>query len=226
MFNSEMNIILPTMFNSKLLTLSNLIKIVFLIFTIGIMFIISYIRQSSISMHQYSQIINTPSPSISTHTNKKPHLLNPSQTHHIQRQHNEHMVRKKHTNKYYVNNPLCKILFPSSIMFLFHHKTGTVLARSLMHVIINYCDIHFKNMDNKHYGEFLGWINFRDSHESQIKLQTNSDKNIKLHFWRDPVLTIVSGFAYHMSCREHWASNKLSVHKLSIMAAFFDFNTD
>ncbi len=41
-----------------------------------------------------------------------------------------------------------------------------------------------------------------------------------------PVLTIISGFTYHMSCTESWASNQLSVHRLSIMAQFVGFNTD
>eukprot|EP01084_Bolivina_argentea_P120345 213305_1 len=196
----------------KQLNICNLVKIVTVIFIAGIMCIILYIKDEPITNeHIYDS--------------KKLYLSNTSQLH-LHRSPKDPTDKYLYANRYTVNNTLCKTLFPPSIMLLNHHKTGTVLSRSIYNVITDYCDIYFENHDHKRYDNYIGYINFRDSHESLIKLQGTVHQNIRIHFWRDPVLTIVSGFAYHLSCTEHWASKKLSLQRLSIMAAFFEFNTD
>eukprot|EP01083_Nonionella_stella_P091286 255208_1 len=124
---------------------------------------------------------------------------------------------------YTVLNPICKLLFPSSLMLLFHHKTGTVLARKFHATIRDYCGILFEDQWKRTSHNWLMYSHFRESDESQHTL--NPDR-VLIHFWRDPVLTIVSGFAYHITCTELWASWNLYREKLRIAGSFFNYNTD
>eukprot|EP01083_Nonionella_stella_P158255 514851_1 len=105
-------------------------------------------------------------------------------------------------------HPVCELLFPSSMMFLTHHKTGTLLARKIHAILCDYC-----GMDNSSW-----YLVF-----NPIKTATT---HTWIHFIRDPVLTIVSGFVYHMTCTEYWASRRLSTDLLRIASMFFDAAKD
>ena len=131
------------------------------------------------------------------------------------------------TLSYFIGNPICKVLFPSSIQFFQHHKTGTVLARSLLHIISEFCNITDEDPNRVELWGQLRWLNFRDSPQSLIRLQGDLSNNIRIHFWRDPVLTIVSGFTYHLSSKELWTSSEFSVRKFeSLTQVFGSPNTD
>ena len=120
-----------------------------------------------------------------------------------------------------ISNPICKILFPSSIIFLHHHKTGTILAKKIRTILIEYCGIKYRNSTRHYYHDFLLYVNFRNNNDN-----INNDNDLRLHFWRDPVLTIVSGFNYHMNCNEAWVSRNLSFKMLDAAAKVFNFETD
>eukprot|EP01083_Nonionella_stella_P066250 174261_1 len=124
---------------------------------------------------------------------------------------------------YTVSNPLCKHLFPSSIWFHPHHKTGTVLARNIHAILRSYCGILSHDKHKQRYDAWIYFLNFRDSPQSHT---TWKGDNIRMHFWRDPVLTIVSGFTYHLTCKEHWASRHFTLDLFHIAATFFEYETD
>ena len=141
----------------------------------------------------------------------------------------KHGKKKKiFANHYTINNPLCRILFPSSILLFKHHKTGTILSNHLRKNLIDFCDIIYKSQQRYAYHFWLKFTNFRDIDDDQesSKLQGDAQDNLRFHFWRDPVLTIVSGFNYHMTCLEIWASTPITTSKLFGAAEFFGFETD
>ena len=128
--------------------------------------------------------------------------------------------------EYEVSNPICKVLFPSSIQFLQHHKTGTVLNREILKIIEKYCGIFNRSPYRYKYWSQLRWLNFRDTPQSLIKLQGGSSQNIKIHFCRDPVLTIISAFNYHLDSTEVWTSKAFSLGLFRNAERFFDHSTD
>ena len=138
---------------------------------------------------------------------------------------NHHLPKHRKRNyarNYKVGNRICKVLFPPSMQFLHHHKTGTALSRELRLIIVKYCKIE----DNNGYWNQLSWLNFRDTPQSLIALQGNVSDNIKIHFWRDPVLTIISAFLYHWKSGEPWTSKPFSLDLFRSAATFFEHSTD
>ena len=119
-----------------------------------------------------------------------------------------------------IGNPICLKLFPSSMRFLHHHKTGTALNIEMGNQILEYCDIQYKDKIIQEYHKWQRFIPFR---QKEMKLQSD---HVNIHMLRDPVLTIISGFKYHLTSTEPWAIKKLSLQKLNISREFFNFETD
>lgn len=72
----------------------------------------------------------------------------------------------------------------------------------------------------------LRWLNFRDSRESLTALQYEPGDGIYLHFWRDPVLTIISAFFYHLESEEVWTTMPFKIGLFKNAAKFFDHSAD
>eukprot|EP01084_Bolivina_argentea_P122203 216574_1 len=91
---------------------------------------------------------------------------------------------------YSIDNKLCKILFPSRINFISHHKTGVMLSQALLREIRKFCKIQYNNsfVHVRNYHLWLRYLHFNNKTNNKYKL---------FHFIRDPVITIVSGFNYH-----------------------------
>ena len=123
-----------------------------------------------------------------------------------------------YADKYTVLNPICKILFPSSIYLLHHHKTGTFLSKKLRRIIAEYCNISYSEHVQKIYDGFAGFLTFREN------LSDHDISSVVMDFVRDPVLTIISGFKYHMH-QEGWTALPLKAEKLEL-ASFYDGVTD
>ena len=127
-----------------------------------------------------------------------------------------------YADKYTVYSSICKILFPSSMYLLHHHKTGTFLSKKLRRIIADYCNITYSEHLQKSYDSFAGFLSFRENLSDQESIKISS---VIMDFVRDPVLTIISGFKYHMD-NERWASIPLTVEKLELAASIYGGVTD
>ena len=144
----------------------------------------------------------------------------PSHHHHQQlRQQRDTPKIEDEDEMFAIDNPLCKVLFPPSMQLLVHHKTGTILARRFLRILKAFCKMR---KSGKPVWDKLKWLNFRDSPESL----TDGAGNIKIHFWRDPVLTIISAFHYHRKSNEAWTSHPFSMKLFRNAAKYFDHSTD
>eukprot|EP01083_Nonionella_stella_P266921 902293_1 len=123
------------------------------------------------------------------------------------------------TPSHAIYNPICQLLFPSRIKFLFHHKTGTVLSRNLLKKISQFCrSTHHGQLDS--YLLFIGYEHFNNNTNEQQHNFTY------FHFVRDPVLTIISGFHYHKTSDEGFATHNFSLQRIQYAFLFFDNSTD
>ena len=130
--------------------------------------------------------------------------------------------RYQHRDTKSVANPICRVLFPSSIQFLKHHKTGTVLARSIHEIIRKYCNIS----GAPSYQNWELYIQFSTRLEEKGRGESIHNENVKMHLIRDPVLTIISGFNYHMTSSEPWTRKQFSMDIFNLLQHIFNHPKD
>ena len=131
----------------------------------------------------------------------------------------------EHSARYRVGNAVCRVLFPRSLQFLPHHKTGVVLSKNMRNIISGHCNISYFDESLQSQWEAVRWLNFRDSAESLTAVRGDKEENIKIHFYRDPVLTIISGFFYHSTFAIDWTSTPFSMDKFRALALIFGNTT-
>ena len=119
--------------------------------------------------------------------------------------------------KHRVKRPICQLLFPSRIHLIAHHKTGTVLSRNILREIDNFCHSEWDSSMQMSFVRFLGEDHFNNHH---------SNVSVHFHFVRDPVLTIISGFHYHQSCDELFATHPITARNIEIVFNFFGKSTN
>ena len=123
-------------------------------------------------------------------------------------------LSKSHT----IRNPVCRLLFPSKIQLIHHHKTGTVMSRKLLREIDRFCESQWNG--KQHY-EFLIFIGYAEFNKPNIHHGITH-----YHFIRDPVLTIISSFHYHKYCTEGFATHPFSIEHIEYAKQFFSNSTD
>lgn len=129
---------------------------------------------------------------------------------------------RQRNTKLELENPICAVLFPSSIQFLKHHKTGTVLARSIHEIIRKYCNI----FGAPSYQNWELYIQFSNDSEKRGRDESLHNKDVKIHFIREPVLTIISGFNYHMTSSEPWTRKHFSMDIFNLLQDIFNHPKD
>eukprot|EP01083_Nonionella_stella_P020466 56721_1 len=91
------------------------------------------------------------------------------------------------------------------------YTVGTVLSQRIRAIIMEYCQIQYEQPPefylHKQYDHWLGYMNFSSANTKQSRV----------HFWRDPVQTIVSAFFYHKSCNEPFISDPIETSQIQII---------
>ena len=104
--------------------------------------------------------------------------------------------------------PICYSQMPLFIEAGSHHKTGHHFSRYLVSEILNFCHIpiHLSSKFSpirEYFHHHSHWpIDFVNI--DYFEQYFNGNQIVLLHFVRDPLNTIISGFNYHRQCPEQW----------------------
>ena len=92
---------------------------------------------------------------------------------------------------------ICKhILNDLTIIKIVNHKTGVFLSNGIFSTIAKYCNI--SHIDTHSINDLL----------KMFKIQKKRRNTLYIHFFREPVDTIISGYYYHLKCKEKEIVNK------------------
>eukprot|EP01083_Nonionella_stella_P205609 748588_1 len=108
-----------------------------------------------------------------------------------------------------LQHPICKYVMRHPVLQQSHHKTGHHLSEKLRTRILAFCLClsHDHRINNKHNhirNLFIKKLHVEPVTMHRALYETDFKQTVLLHYMRDPVETILSGFYYHIKASEKW----------------------